>query len=92
MVDITLHPAPRGPKLVRTPQEQPFRLPENPTPDNLKTVGFLSAIAVAIIIIVTGGEAIIMRISDSMGMQRCPALRSPLWLTIDPYHSGPKNA
>ena len=92
MVDITLHPMPRGPKAVRLPQEQPLRLPENPKSDNLKAVSVLAAFVVAVIIVVTEGEAIIMRISDSMGMQRCPALRSPFWLTINPYRSGPKNA
>jgi hypothetical protein len=91
-VDITLHPIPRGTKPVDDPKEQPLRLPENSTSDNLKKVSIITVISVIVVLIMTRGGATIMRFGESMkpaGLQRCPALRSPLWLTIEPNDSGP---
>jgi hypothetical protein len=98
-LDITLHPTPKGrPGSARetTSQKVPkVILPENPTKtseDGLKIFGIVTVIVVVVVVlIVTEGGAMIMRIGESMkpmGIQRCPALRSPLWLTIDPKNSG----
>jgi hypothetical protein len=98
-VEITLHPSPKGtPEYARESASQKVPkviLPENSAKTSrggLKTLGILTVITVVVVLIVTEGGAMIMRIGESMkpmGMQRCPALRSPLWLTIDPKDSGP---
>jgi hypothetical protein len=93
MVDITLHPMHRGPKPVDAPQEEPaFPTQKKTIQDGseLKKVGIFAAIVILVLIIATEGGVMIMRIGESMkpaGMHRCPGLRSPLWLTIDPTQS-----
>ena len=90
MVDITLHPSPK-----RQPNgtyDQFVPETSNASKKDLKVFALIGAIVVAAIIIATEGGAMIMRLGESMkpaGIQRCPAFRSPLWLTIDPKDSGP---
>jgi hypothetical protein len=89
-IDITLHPTPKG----RPNGTYDQFVPEtsNASKKNLEVLAIIGAIVVAVIIIATEGGTMIMRIGDSMqpaGMQSCPALRSPLWLTIGPKGSGP---
>ena len=89
-VDITLHPTPKG----RPKGTYDQFVPEtsNTSKKDFKVFALIGAIVVAVIIIATEGGAMIMRLGESMkpaGLQRCPALRSPLWITIDPKDSRP---
>jgi hypothetical protein len=96
-LDITLHPSYRGvpdPKAIPKTDTVEIKNRNNSFYSNegQKTIAIIGVIVAVVILIFTEGGAMITRIGRSMdpvGMQKCPALRSPLWITIDPKDSRP---